>query len=96
MTTENKGVPMTMQITPERIVDVEAALVSAHERDLDTTRERLSRSGVDVDAVIDEVARLLGRGAVVGGGHRRHPLRPLPASAANRAPPRRRSTTSPR
>jgi L-rhamnose isomerase/sugar isomerase len=57
MTTENKGVPMTMQITPERIVDEEAALVSAHERDLDTTRERLNRSGVDVDAVIDEVVR---------------------------------------
>ena len=48
---------MTMQITPERIVDEEAALVSAHERDLDTTRERLNRSGVDVDAVIDEVVR---------------------------------------
>ena len=78
MTTENKGVPMTMQITPDLIVDAEAALVSAHERDLDTTRERLGRDGIDTDAIIEEVARLLGRGAVVGGGHGRHPLRTLP------------------
>lgn len=49
---------MTMQITAERIVDVEADLVAAHERDLDMLRERLARVGTDADAVIDEVARL--------------------------------------
>ncbi len=48
---------MTMQITPESIVDVEAALAATHDRDLETTRERLGRCGVDTDAVIAEVAR---------------------------------------
>ena len=75
------------------IVDVEADLVAAHERDLDRCGERLSRVGVDVDAVIDEVASLLGRGAVVGGRHRRHPLRPLPhrrRAAHHRGEDRRR------
>src|SRR6478752_2906700 len=48
---------MTMQISPESIVDAEAALAATHDRDLETTRERLGRSGVDTDAVIAEVAR---------------------------------------
>ncbi|HLM17034.1 MAG TPA: TIM barrel protein [Acidimicrobiia bacterium] len=52
---------MTMQsemhITAESIVDAEAELVAAHERDFETTRERVSRNGVDTDAVVDEVAR---------------------------------------
>ena len=96
MTTENKGVPMTMQITPERIVDerggARAAPRARPRRDAGASRpqrrrrRRRHRRGRAV----------LGRGAVVGGRHRRHPLRPLPASAASRAPPRRSSTTSPR
>jgi L-rhamnose isomerase/sugar isomerase len=48
---------MTMQITAERIIDVEADLVAAHERDLDMLRERLARAGTDTDVVIDEVGR---------------------------------------
>ncbi len=92
MTTENKGVPMTMRITPERIVDEEASLVSAHDRDLDT-RERLNRSGVDVDAVIDEVVRfsVAAPSWAVGTGGTRFGRFPI---GGDRAPPRRTSTTS--
>jgi L-rhamnose isomerase/sugar isomerase len=48
---------MTMRITAGRIAEIEAGLVADHERDLAATGELLARAGVDVDAVIDEVAR---------------------------------------
>ena len=49
---------MTMQITAEQIIEVEADLVAAHARDLDMQRERLARVGTEADPVIDEIARL--------------------------------------
>ena len=49
---------MTMQITAEQIVEVEASLVAAHARDLDMQRERLARAGTEADPVIDEITRL--------------------------------------
>jgi L-rhamnose isomerase / sugar isomerase len=52
-----EALPMTMQITTESIVDAEAGLVAAHERDLGAAQERLARDGVDTDAIIDEVSR---------------------------------------
>jgi L-rhamnose isomerase/sugar isomerase len=48
---------MTMRITADQIADIEADLVADHERDLGAVRERLERAGIDVDAVISEVAR---------------------------------------
>jgi L-rhamnose isomerase/sugar isomerase len=48
---------MTMRITPDRIAEVESDLVADHERDLGAARERFERLGVDVDAVIAEIAR---------------------------------------
>ena len=89
---------MAIRIThADQIATLEAdRLVAPRTRPRPRSATRLGRPGVDADAVIAEVRALLGRGSVVGGGHRRHPLRPLPASAASRAPPRRSSTTSPR
>ena len=87
---------MTTQITAEQIVERRSGRWSPPMHATSTCCGSASRArGIDAESVIDEVAALLGRGAVVGGGHRRHPLRPLPRSAASRAPPRRRSTTSP-
>jgi len=46
-----------MRITADQIAGIEADLVADHERDLVAVRERLERAGVDVDAVVAEVAR---------------------------------------
>ena len=85
---------MTMQITADQIVDVEADGSSRHEtRPRHAAAALLGLPGVDVDAVIDEVARFSRRGSVVGGRHRRHPLRPVPhrrRAADHRGEDRRR------
>src|SRR5207247_6503135 len=48
---------MTMRITTDRIAEIESDQVADHERDLSSVTERLQRSGVEVDALIGEVAR---------------------------------------
>jgi L-rhamnose isomerase/sugar isomerase len=48
---------MTKRITTDQITEIESDLVADHERDLAAVAERLHRAGVDVDAVIREVAR---------------------------------------
>ena len=48
---------MTMRITADQIADIETDLVADHERDLAAVGERLGRAGVDVGAVIAEIAR---------------------------------------
>jgi L-rhamnose isomerase/sugar isomerase len=48
---------MVTRITPEQILEIEAPAHEHHRRDLETTIERLTRRDVDVDAVIEEVAR---------------------------------------
>src|SRR5918996_240 len=46
-----------IQITSDKIAQVEAELVTEHERDLALISERLDRRKVDVEAVIAEIAR---------------------------------------
>ncbi|MFN8027424.1 MAG: TIM barrel protein [Acidimicrobiia bacterium] len=48
---------MSMLISTEQIVDVEAARLADHEADLDALRAQLARRGIDAEAVITEVAR---------------------------------------
>ncbi len=48
---------MTVRITVEQIREIETDQVADHERDLAAATERLQRAGVDVDALIAEVAR---------------------------------------
>jgi L-rhamnose isomerase/sugar isomerase len=48
---------MATRLTTEQIRAAEADQVATHEADLDATRTRLERAGVDVEALITEVAR---------------------------------------
>jgi L-rhamnose isomerase/sugar isomerase len=48
---------MTVRITTDQIVDAEHDLEPRHERDLAAASERLTEEGVDIEAVIGEVAR---------------------------------------
>ena len=48
---------MTVRITTDRLVELEQPLLADHEADLDAVRTRLDRRGVDVEAVVAEVAR---------------------------------------
>ena len=69
---------MTLRITADRIAEIESGQLADHERDLGSVTERLQRAGVDVDALIGEVARFwswLRRGRSVPADA----IRPLPA-----------------
>ncbi len=48
---------MPTRITPDRVAEVEAIGYADHCRDLDELRHRLSRRGIDAEAVIAEVGR---------------------------------------
>ena len=65
-------------IDPARISEHNERHLADHERDLSHTAEVIGRDGGDIEHVITEVAAFSVRGAVVGDGHRQHPVRPLP------------------